>query len=130
MIRVLRPARSKYNVGLDEGARAARTYQGRLYRSAREAKHARELDLQVAAGVVDHWEAEVRFPLVVDGVSLRQYHLVDFVVTYADGHVEWHEIKGTLDPKSPATRLWKLKVDILQATYLRQHPEIVYRVIR
>jgi hypothetical protein len=120
----MRPrTRSKYLVDVSPEGKEERTYNGTLYRSKLEARHAWELDLMVRAGEVSDWDYERRLPIVVNGMAICLY-LADFTVRYADGTVQIHETKGF------ATSLYLLKRRLLAATYLRDHPEIVFREIR
>jgi hypothetical protein len=70
---------------------------------------------------VDSWERQIRFPLIVNDVKICDY-VVDFLVRYADGRRELIEIKGFW------TRDAALKVKLFRATFLRDHPEINYRI--
>lgn len=76
-------------------------YQGRTYDSKKEAKHAATLDMMRLATnenfkVVDV-QAQVRFPLEVNGIKIGVY-VADFVVIFADGHEEVQDVKGVLTP--------------------------------
>lgn len=68
-------------------------YNGVRYDSKTEACYARDLDFKVKAGLVRQWERQVRFPLHVDGVLITTY-VLDFRVSYADGHTEHIDVKG------------------------------------
>lgn len=85
-------------------------YNGRLYDSAREARHAQFLDTMKSAVPSDvcvvSWEPQVRFPIVVNGVTVCTY-IADFVVQYADGHTEVQDVKSEYTKKLPVYRLKK-----------------------
>ncbi len=88
--RVLRAVADWQTVG------AQRVY----FRSRAEHRHAAHLEMLRAAGVITAWEHE---PLRFDFAGIRRgttSYLPDFRVTYPDGRVEYHEVKGWLDPKS------------------------------
>ena len=87
-------------------------YGGRLYSSKAEASYAAELDLKIRAGIVDHWQAQVRYALHAfpSGARVGDY-VADFVVVYTDGHEE------VVDTKGFETQLFKWK---------RKHWEIEY----
>lgn len=54
------------------------------------------------------------------------FHDIDFVVIHPGGQVELVEIKGG---KATQTAAWKLKRSLLEASLLREHPEIKYSVV-
>ena len=88
------------------------------FRSKAELRHAQRLEWQRTAGVVASWEHEPRrfdFPIKRGNNS----YLPDFRVVYPDGRVEWHEVKGWLDPAS------KVKLRRMAKFY----PDEVLRVI-
>lgn len=112
--------RSKYN--------ARRTvYNGVTYDSRREAEVAAELDMLRRASdpkrcVIDV-QRQVRIPLVVNGQKICT-HVLDFLVTYADGRKELVEVKGY------ETAVWKLKRKLLEATWLREHEDVIYKIVK
>jgi len=71
---------------------------------------AQELDVLVAAGVVDNWTPQPRFKLVVNGILVGTY-IADFRVFFADHHTEWWEVKGF------ETEVWKLKRKLVEALF-------------
>jgi hypothetical protein len=117
--RVWRPAvsrRGKYgNVSC--------SYNGRTYDSRMEARYAERLDLMRRLTGSSDRVVDVKPQAVV---HLEAYgkpiciHIVDFMVTFADGRVEYHEVKGL---ETPA---WSLKHKLFCA----QFPDTVYKVIR
>lgn len=80
-------------------------YNGRTYHSKKEAEHAAFLDMcmkaQNPAQRVVHWIPQVSITFK-SGVRM----IVDFLVLYADGHYEFHEVKGGNVTKTP---LYKMK---------------------
>ena len=72
---------------------------------------------------VESWERQIRIPLIVNGFTIGHI-VVDFLVRYADGRKELVEIK------SPATLtpLFNFKKKFLQATFLQDHPDIIYTI--
>lgn len=105
--------RSKY------GAKKTQ-YRGRWYASKREADHAAHLDLMKQAKGGDRvtdWTPQVRIPIKVrsDVPPHREvlicHYVVDFFVTYGDGHSEYHEVKGF------ETDAWILKRKLFEALY-------------
>lgn len=71
----------------------------RYFRSAWEANYARWLNYRVDhSDGVEWWTYEprtFRFPVKRGTMS----YTPDFLVTFRDGHVEWHEVKGWLTPQ-------------------------------
>lgn len=110
--------------------KAQRTeYGGRTYASKREAAYAKQLDaMKQARGGdrVTEWTPQVRVPLKVRSDSpphrevLICHYVVDFAVTFGDGRVEYHEVKGF------ETDVWILKKKLFEALY----PEMVLKVVR
>lgn len=103
-------------------------YNGRMYASAMEARFAERLDLEQRAGIVKTWTPQVRLELeVVDvagGPPIRiGVYVIDFVVIYANGETHAIETKGWW------TEYSKLKRRVFEATWLRAHPEVKYRVV-
>lgn len=89
---------------------SGRTYDGRVYDSAREMVRAQELDLLKMDGTVQAWWNQYRVPLVVNGKTVCVY-VADFRVLYPDSHYELEEVKGC------ETREWKLKHKLFRALY-------------
>jgi hypothetical protein len=114
---------SKFNVDLSRVGKLERTYRGHVYRSLLEAHHARELDLLIGAGEIRAWSYERPIAIRVNGVAICTY-LADFWVEYVDGRVQIHETKGF------QTAVWKLKRLLLEATYLHDHPEVAFILVR
>lgn len=99
--------------------RADRTYNGVIYDSKREAKHAMELDILKAAGRVLKIERQIPFELRVNDRKVCKI-VIDFRVTWHTGDVVLQEIKGY------ATKDWIIKRKLFEAL----HPELKYEVIR
>lgn len=102
-------------------------YNGYIYDSKREAEYAHQLDLLKKAKDpkvrVKNWERQYKLDLRINDRHICNYY-VDFRVEYEDGSIELVEVKGF------ETDTWKLKVKIMEATYLVEHPEITYKVIK
>lgn len=118
-----RMAEGKMCVGEQAYSRAARGRRADLgdifFRSRWEANYARFLNMLKERGEIVSWEYECHtfwFEAIKRGV--RSYK-PDFKVTYPDGHHEWHEVKGWMDPKSK-TKLARMK---------RYHPKEIVVVI-
>lgn len=90
------------------------TQNGRVYDSAKEAAHARDLELLKYAGEVVAIEEQVPFPCVVNDVPVCTY-VADFRITYADGRVEVHDVKGY--KKGAAYAQFRLKKKLVLAVH-------------
>lgn len=98
-------------------------YGGRVYHSKRESEYARELDLRVMAKDILGWIPQVPIRLDINGTHICTY-VMDFSVTHLDGRIELVEVKGA------ETAIWRLKVKLLKALYLPEHPEMYYTVVK
>lgn len=111
----------KYGVAPKE----ERTRLGVLYDSKLEAKYAEQLDLLRHALRTHDRVAEVRrqvsVPLEVNGALICRYRC-DFEVIYADGRVEWHEVKGYDTPE------WRIKEKLVRALYPGQTLKVIRKV--
>lgn len=103
----LSPKKNKYHNRRTE-------YNGRMFDSAHEARTAQELDnLRKAALPADRVvdvQYQVPFPIVVNGEKICRYE-ADFVVTYADDHVQ------VIDAKGVRTDIFKLKKKLVKACH-------------
>lgn len=110
--RYSRPATNK---GWFTGAQGNTCY----LKSGWELQYAKYLDTLLANGTINKWEYEPStfwFLKILRGV--RSY-TPDFKVEYADGSIEYHEVKGYLDSKSK-TKLKRMRI---------YHPEIKMKLI-
>lgn len=99
-----------------------RTRNGIVYDSKSEMQYGAILEQRLRAGEITKIERQIRFELRVNG-DLICNHYVDFRITLPDGRVELHEYKGFWED------MYRFKARLLRATYLKFHPEIVYRII-
>ncbi len=90
------------------------TYQGRKYDSQKEANHSQMLDLQRKATLPAMRVVDIKYQcpylITINSKKICVYKL-DFLVTYADGRVEHHDVKGF------ATPVYKLKKKMVEAFY-------------
>ena len=105
----LQKAASKYGA-------VKKTYGGITYDSHKEADYAAKLDILKHATNpserVVSVERQKVYPLVVNGVKVfPQGYKLDFLVTYADGHVEHVDVKGML------TEVYKAKRQLMLAIH-------------
>jgi predicted alpha-1,6-mannanase (GH76 family) len=101
--------KNKYNAHHKE-------YGGSMYHSTKEADHARLLDTLKKAATpaqrVVRWERQVKVRLELNGKLITHWYC-DFRVWFADGHDEWHEVKGI------KTEAYRLK----EKMFLAQYPD-------
>jgi len=98
------PKRSKY------GNRRT-LYGGLMYDSQKEASRAVELDMLKRAGEVICWTPHVVFPLSA-GVKYE----ADFVIVYADWHVEVEDVKSD----ATKTQAYRIKKKLFAERYGRE----------
>lgn len=111
------PKRSKYNA-------KKTTVDGITFDSKKEADYYCELLIMKMAGEVISFEMQVPYELQPkyqrNGKTFRAIkYIADFVVTYADGHVEVVDVKGV------RTKEYRLKRKMLEYKY----PNILFREI-
>lgn len=94
-------------------------YNGRLYDSKAEASVAQEVELLCRAGQVIKVEPQKTYPLYGKNGGRVCNHRVDFLLTFADSHLEVWECKGFATPE------WRIKLKLFEDNY----PDIVYYVI-
>lgn len=70
---------------------------------------------------VDNWEPQFRIHLTVNGFKICDY-ICDFLVRYVDGRVELCEVKGFVTPE------FRIKEKLFRATFLQDHPNIIYTI--
>lgn len=106
--------------GYTRSAGGRRADLGDVYfRSAWEANYARYLNWRKARGDLASWEYEPRTFVFEKIKRGTRAYTPDFRLTFPDERVEWHEVKGWMDPKSK-TRLARMS---------RYYPGEVVRVI-
>jgi hypothetical protein len=70
-----------------------KVYNGVRYQSTAEAHHAGNLDFAIKAGLVERWERQISYKLVVNGVLITTY-ILDFRVFFTDGTIQYQDVKG------------------------------------
>ncbi|NUP13793.1 MAG: hypothetical protein HOW73_47765 [Polyangiaceae bacterium] len=100
------PTRNPRARGVSNGGRRA-DLENVYFRSAWEANYARYLNLLKRQNGIVRWEYEAH-TFVFEKISRgNRTYTPDFKVTYPDGHIEWHEVKGWMDQPSK-TRLARM----------------------
>ena len=85
-------------------------YNGHTYDSKREAAYAQTLDLMIKSGDVIWWKRQHKISIDVGDVHICNY-FIDFQVSFSDGRLEFHEVKGF------ETAVWKLKWKLTKALF-------------
>ena len=96
---------SKYNAKRME-------YNGQTYDSKKEARFAETLDIAQRGGAVLYYLRQIPFRLP-GGIR----YLVDFLVVYTDGHIEFVDVKGM---KTPMYRLKKKQTEALYPIKIKE----------
>jgi len=111
-------------------------FGGRLYHSKLEASVAADLEIAKKANRDSDRVVEVvpQYPIDIylDGVTLTTKvtsrrlfrYIIDFYVTFADGHEEFIEAKGM------ELEVWKFKWKITEAVLAQEKPEAILRVVK
>ena len=97
-------------------------YDGISYASIKEANCARDLDLRKKGKDIKDWSSQIPFGLLVNEKKICRY-IVDFQIIHKDNSVELVECKGY------ATRDWKIKKKLFEATVLKEHPKWIYTIV-
>jgi hypothetical protein len=100
------PVKSKY------GAKKT-VFNGRKYDSAKEAKHAEELQLLLKAKEISELQEQVRFQLVVNDELICAY-IADFTY-WKGGKFTVSDVKGMR--KGQAYQMFRLKAKLMKAIY-------------
>ena len=108
--------------------------QDRYFRSSWEANWARYLNWLISIGEIEKWEFEVdTFEFPVKRGS--RFYLPDFKIFNKNGSIEYHEVKGWMDPVS-ATKIKrmakyypKVKLVIIDKSYYRSVAKKISSII-
>jgi len=90
----------------------------RKFDSKKELAYAKELDLLVASGEVEWYERQLPFPIKINEQKITTY-ILDFQVAYANGTMEYVDVKGFDKRKQKfiTTPVFKLKKKLVEAVY-------------
>lgn len=99
------------------------SFQGIIYHSKAEAGFAEELELRRKANDILSWERQIPIELRVNDRLICKYYC-DFLIHHKGGEKELVEVKGM------ETEVYRLKRKLLEATFLFNHPEYTYTVIK
>jgi hypothetical protein len=92
--------------------------QKAFFRSKQEANYARWLEFQKQRNIIKDWQHEPKtfwFEGIKRGIN---NYTPDFMVTFPDDKIEWHEVKGWMDSRS------KTKIK----RFLKYHPTETLKV--
>lgn len=100
-------------------------YNGSNFDSKKEAMYARTLDLAMHAvdphDRVVSYETQVKYNFITNNVLICAYKL-DFLVHYADGHIEYIDVKSTGTRKD---KVYRIKNKMMKAYYGIDIKEVV-----
>lgn len=105
--------RSKFGVRTDAAGKEARTVDGILFASKREAKRYSELKLLLSAKLIDKLKLQPRFPITVEGEKICTY-VADFEYVK---HIGGKELTFVEDSKGFKTPEYKLKKKLMLACH-------------
>lgn len=91
------------------------TYNGRSYHSRAEAAYAMYLDQLLKKGQIKSWEPQHKVELRGENGGFICNYYLDFIVELDGGVTELVEVKGF------ATDIWKMKWDLLNDKYGKNH---------
>jgi hypothetical protein len=94
------------------------TYNGQVFHSKKEKDYAVKLDLLKKSfkegDRVLEYKTQVKFPIKINDLLICTY-ILDFIVTYADGRIEYVDIKGY--KKGVAYSMFRVKKKLTEAIY-------------
>lgn len=114
MIRLKKKILSKISTGKSKYNNVKTFYEGNEFASTKEANYCRQLDMQMNAKVekdrVVNYLWQLTYKFNHNGIKLNGY-ILDFKVFYADGRVEFIDVKGF------RTAMYNLKKKMMKAFY-------------
>ncbi len=108
----------QYNKRVKYSNESCKCVRGHIHDSRGEAKYCTELFYQLKAGLIQSYQIQRKYPLIINRKSYG-YMRVDFEVITKEGKKEIREYKGM------PTAAWRIKVKLFKAIY----PDIPYIVI-
>ena len=93
-------------------------WRGTLVDSKKERNVAMETDYLLKAGQIKGYSRQVSFPLYANGFKICTY-IADIVVDHLDGTKEIIEVKSWITDRLST---WRMKRNLLEATYLKENP--------
>lgn len=101
-------------------------YNGTAFDSKKEARYASDLDLKKNArdprDRVVSYETQAKFPFKHNDVLICVYKL-DFLVTYADGHKEYIDVKSVATKKD---KVYRIKKKMMKAFFDIDVTEVIH----
>lgn len=91
-------------------------YNGRTYASKAEAAYAKELDQQLALGLISEWKPQVRYSLTSQDAPFKVSYVADFCVYPTLLHPLW-DGPVAIDVKGYETEIFTLKARIFVDRY-------------
>lgn len=102
--------RSKYGVRTDAAGKEARTVDGVLFDSMKEAKRYQDLKLLVRSGEVRELQLKTKFPIAIEKNKICVY-----VCDFDYFNVDWKRVVE--DVKGVKTAVYRLKKKLVKAIY-------------
>lgn len=119
-----RPTKSDKKDPSNARIKSSRTdYNGMWFQSKLEANYAMQLDFRIKAGEVKEWKRQHKIQIIVNGVKICNY-FIDFVVTLADGSIQYVEVKGM------EQEVWRLKWKLCMALKDKIAPGVEWIVVK
>ena len=94
------------------------SYKNELYQSKAERNYAMFLDSEKRKGRIKEWIRQVNVHLVVNNKKICEA-ICDFLITFPDGHQEFHEVKGF------KTDVFRFKEKLFRALYPNKQLKII-----
>lgn len=104
-----------YKTKQNKYSNVLQTYNGRSYRSKKEAAYAMELDIRKKGKDITDWEYEPRIELKGENGAVVAHYKVDFKLYHKDGSIEYVEVKGF------ETDVWRLKWKLFEDKFGHDH---------
>jgi hypothetical protein len=98
-------------------------YNGTYYDSKFEAQYAMQLDWRLKAKEIKAWDRQFSIPIYVNGEHIRTTR-VDFRIHENDGSYTLAETKGF------ETRDYKITKKLIEATWLKDHADYQYILVK
>lgn len=119
-----RPTKSDKKDPSNARIKSSRTdYNGMWFQSKLEANYAMQLDFRIKAGEVKEWKRQHKIEIIVNDIKICNY-FIDFVVTLANGSVQYVEVKGM------EQEVWRLKWKLCMALKDQIAPGVEWIVVK
>lgn len=96
-------------------AKPVRDGDGKYHASTKEYNYYQQLLLRKKAGEISEIKTQVSFRLELNGIFITSYR-ADFVISFPDGHIEVHDVKG-VTKNSMVYATFRLKKALMLAIF-------------